>query len=116
MLCWFKNDETLKKIKRGKGVFTMNNYALVYIEWEDAYSLHSDWNTESEIASIMDDESFVVKQTGFLLKETDRFIVLANQLNPLKQSDSQFSGLHRIPKGTLRKIEKIKVVSSFSSD
>ena len=70
----------------------MNNYALVYIEWEDAYSLSSDWNTLEEITSLMDKECFIVCQTGFLLKETDDFIVLANQINPLKQSNIQFSG------------------------
>ena len=37
----------------------MNNYALVYIEWENAYSLSSDWNTLEKITSLMDKECFI---------------------------------------------------------
>lgn len=78
-------------------------YPLVYIEWEDAYSVPDHWYTEDEMTGILADESFVVKQTGFIIKETDSFIVLANQLNELNLSANQYSGLHRIPKGCLRK-------------
>lgn len=78
-------------------------YPLVYIEWEDAYSVPQEWHTEDQMMGILSDESFTVKQTGFIIKETDKFIVLANQLNELNLSDSQYSGLHRIPKGCLLK-------------
>lgn len=81
----------------------MKSNKLVYIEWEDAYSVPSGWQTKKEIGGILSNESFIVKQTGFVIKETKRFIVLANQVNYLKLSDSQYSGLHRIPKGCLRK-------------
>lgn len=78
-----------------------NKYPLVYIEWEDAYSVPQVWHTEEEMTGILADENFTVKQTGFVIKETDKFIVLANQLNELNLSENQYSGLHRIPKGCL---------------
>lgn len=80
-----------------------NKYPLIYIEWEDAYSVSQTWHTEDEMMGILADESFIIKQVGFVLKETDTFIVLANQLNELNLSENQYSGLHRIPKGCLRK-------------
>jgi len=86
-------------------------YPLVYIEWEDAYSVPEKWHTEDEMTGILDDECFTVKQTGFVIKETDMFIVLANQLNELNLSADQYSGLHRIPKGCLRK--RIDLISSL---
>ncbi|KGT09154.1 hypothetical protein NV63_09955 [Elizabethkingia anophelis] len=55
------------------------------------------------MTGILADECFIVKQVGFVIKETDTFIVLANQLNELNLSEDQYSGLHRIPKGCLRK-------------
>lgn len=80
-----------------------NRYPLVYIEWEDAYSVPMDWKIEEELTGILSDECFIIKQAGFILKETDEYVVLANQLNELNLSDDQFSGLHRIPIGCLRK-------------
>ncbi|MGG7437355.1 hypothetical protein ACQ7CU_04665 [Chryseobacterium arthrosphaerae] len=84
-------------------------YPLVYIEWEDSYSVPQNWHTEDEMTGILADESFIVKQTGFIIKETDSFIVLANQLNELNLSADQYSGLHRIPKGCLQK--RIEITS-----
>ncbi|KQT25869.1 hypothetical protein ASG22_03990 [Chryseobacterium sp. Leaf405] len=80
-----------------------DKYPLVYIEWEDAYSVPQEWHTEDQMTGILADECFTVKQTGFIIKETDKFIVLANVLNELNLSENQFSGLHRIPKGCLLK-------------
>lgn len=88
-----------------------NNYPLVYIEWEDAYSVPQEWNTAEDMTGILADESFIVRQVGFVLKETKTFIVLANMVNTLNLSDNQYSGLHRIPKGCLRKRIKLKVSS-----
>lgn len=81
----------------------ITKYPLVYIEWEDAYSVQMEWKIEDELTGILADECFIIKQSGFVLKETDEFIVLANQLNELNLSEDQYSGLHRIPKGCLRK-------------
>lgn len=78
-------------------------YPLVYIEWEDSYSVSQNWHTEDEMTGILANESFIVKQTGFIIKETASFIVLANQLNELNLSADQYSGLHRIPIGCLQK-------------
>lgn len=89
-----------------------DKYPLVYIEWEDAYSVPDTWHTEDQMTGILDDECFLVKQAGFVLKETKDFIVLANQVNELNLSTDQYSGLHRIPIGCLRK--KINL-TSFSS-
>jgi hypothetical protein len=89
-------------------------YPLVYIEWEDAYSIPMEWKDTDELTGILADECFIIKQSGFVLKETDEFIVLANQLNELNLSDDQYSGLHRIPKGCLRKKINLTLVSLMS--
>lgn len=86
-----------------------NRYPLVYIEWEDAYSVPQTWHTEEEMTGILADESFIVRQVGFILKETKTFIVLANMVNALNLSDNQYSGLHRIPKGCLLKRKNISI-------
>lgn len=87
-------------------------YPLIYIEWEDSYSVPQSWHTEEDMTGILADESSIVKQTGFIIKETDSFIVLANQLNELSLSADQYSGLHRIPKGCLKKKLELTFFSS----
>ncbi|SHG49418.1 hypothetical protein [Chryseobacterium sp. OV279] len=58
----------------------IKKYSPTYIEWEDVYSIPDELHTE-EMNGIFADESFTVLQAGFIIKETDSFIVLANQLN-----------------------------------
>jgi len=53
---------------------------LIYLEWEDAFTQGDGWMS----ADMLDDwknETFVVKQSGWVYDETDRHIILVGGFN-----------------------------------
>lgn len=65
----------LKDIK-----MSMTNYQhkLIYIEWADAYTC-DDWKTLDECFDWANDYKWIVKSVGWVLKETDKYILLASK-------------------------------------
>jgi len=83
---------------------------LKYIEWEDSYSVNTGWNDIEEILEHFENEILIIKQVGYVIKETDEYIILCNQLNHTCDGN-RYSGVHRVPKPLIKKEEII----SFSS-
>ena len=50
-----------------------NKFPLVLVVWDDAFSV-DEW---TPIEEIIDETSAVVRSAGFLIKETDKYLILA---------------------------------------
>lgn len=79
---------------------------LIYLEWEDACSLH-EWRHESQLLDWANNTEYMVKQVGWLIKETKRFIFIASRFSPgntyQEIYEDQYGMLQKIPKTWVRK-------------
>ena len=87
----------------------MKKYKLIYIEWEDAIS-NSGWKYSDEALEWVEKETSVVKHTGWIIKETKEYILLASRMI----DKSEFSGeslgqLQKIPKTWIRNRQVLKI-------
>lgn len=88
------------------------NYPLVYLEWEDVLASGADWKEEDETEEWMEDvnAAFTIYQTGFILKETKRYILLCSHYHPeTKIAPKQFGHLQKILKSLITKRKIIKI-------
>lgn len=59
----------------------MMTHPLIYIEWCDATAINSDWESiQTVIDYAKEDESWLVREVGFVLEETDEYLLLASQI------------------------------------
>jgi len=71
---------------------------LVYIEWCDAVS-NANWFDKKELDKWCEDESEIIKQVGWIYKETNEYIVLVSRLSESNNGAwKQFGSLQKIPK------------------
>lgn len=83
---------------------------LIYLEWADAISSGCVWITKDELEDWLDTSEWIIKQVGFVLKETDEFILLASHYKPEdKWGEEQYGHLQKIPKTWIRKRKVIKI-------
>jgi UV DNA damage repair endonuclease len=79
---------------------------LYYLEWIDAYQdSGGGWKTLEDIDEWLEKwGDFVIKQCGWIIKETDKFIVLASEKHPtVDDSEEQYSLIQKIPKTWIKK-------------
>ena len=74
----------------------------IYLEWEDASS-NDKWVGECDAMAWADAEGFVVKQTGFILKETKKSLTLCGGYHHYEDCEPQYHQLLKIPKSWIRK-------------
>ncbi|HTA26186.1 MAG TPA: hypothetical protein VK809_00235 [Bacteroidia bacterium] len=86
-----------------------SNYPAIYIEWCDAMSNNDSWETQDQIIAWADTENWVIRQVGFIIKETKEYILLASKYNP-QDTQIRVDGCIKIPKTWVR---KRKAISSF---
>ena len=56
-------------------------HPLIYIEWCDAATVNSDWQSiKAVIDYAKEDESWLVHEVGFVLEETDEYLLLSSQI------------------------------------
>ena len=80
-----------------------NNLKLVYIEWHDAFA-NIGWLTKKEMEDIADTEECIVKECGWIYKETKKEIVLfARYMPDGKGFIEQFGLVQKIPKTWIKK-------------
>ena len=73
---------------------------LIYIEWCDATSLSGDWETMADVIKWAETESsWLVHEVGFVLSETDEYLLLTSQITDKNQVGSGM----KIPKTWIRK-------------
>lgn len=85
---------------------------LEYIEWEDVLSAGSDWKDQAEVDEWCKDvnEAFTVKQCGFVVHETDRYIVLCSHYH--SETDivpAQYGHLQKILKSLILTRKTVKM-------
>jgi hypothetical protein len=74
---------------------------LIYLEWEDASGLNV-WMDADEVETYSRGH-FLVRQVGFVLKETPRYLLIAGQWIPEDDfHDEKFGDVTRIPKTWVR--------------
>ncbi len=76
---------------------------LIYIEWADAVS-NTTWFDDEMAVEWADNTEWVVKQVGWVIKETKEYICIASRR---KEEDTntvaQWGQLEKIPKTWIRK-------------
>jgi hypothetical protein len=77
-------------------------YPVIYIEWIDAHG-NTSWFSNEEIEGWIK-EDWYTQTVGFLIKETQKMIILAERHEPEKSANrtEQWGGVHKIPKTWIR--------------
>lgn len=70
---------------------------LIYVEWCDAIERTHGWISKEEALDWGKEANWIVKETGFLLKETKKYILLAARVSKYSDDDIQYSGIMKIP-------------------
>jgi len=78
---------------------------LIYIEWEDAFAMGNGWHTEEDIDETLK-KNFIVRETGYVYDENDKYLVIASQYAP---ESEQYGNITKIPKTWIRKRKTIKL-------
>lgn len=75
----------------------------IYIEWVDAIC-NPNWMTKEETTLWAEKSSWVIKEVGWLVKETKYYIHIASSWKVADDmTDEQFCNHHKIPKGWIVK-------------
>jgi len=77
---------------------------ILEIEWLDA-TTRSGWHSKEYWEKIA--KADLCKSTGYFFKSTKREISIALSTDP-EQGMSEFSDMHSIPKGCIKKIRRLK--------
>lgn len=86
--------------KRGK-------LELWYLEWCDAVNFSNEWSTAESIINWAESEDWLIRQAGYIVKETREYIVVASQYNPKSDSEDQYAEVTKIPKTWIRKRKRL---------
>ena len=76
---------------------------LIYLEWEDACSNDNGWLHEHAAINWANEYAFIVRQVGFILKETKTTITLTAGYQDDGEYEPQYHQVLKIPKGWIRK-------------
>lgn len=71
---------------------------IEYIEWGDACDCQETWVSKKKAIKWAKSMPYKMKQVGFIVKETKKYILLAST-----DGDTLLSGVTIIPKGWIRK-------------
>ena len=75
-------------------------YPAVLITWDDA-EVSNDWDVQNENAEL---EEALVETLGFLVKETEKYYLVASTL-----SGEHTNARTKIPKGMIKSIQNVKL-------
>ncbi len=84
---------------------------LVFVEWCDAVTYNDGWIDKESVLEWALNDDWVIKQSGFLIEENKKYIILASKYNPQEYTENKFSEITKIPKTW---IKKRKTIISFS--
>jgi len=74
---------------------------MTYLEWHDAHT-NNGWFTPEQVDRWAESD-WVIRECGWVIKETDKFIIFATAWKPPDEwTEEQFCSLHRIPKTWIR--------------
>lgn len=79
----------------------------VLIIWIDSTSLSNTWEDEEKALEFIEDE-FIVSQLGYILEETDKYILLCSRIGEFSQTKIKHYGdVFKIPKSCVLKIKQL---------
>lgn len=81
-------------------------YPLVRVYWHDAFN-RGWWHTEEELDEMLEDESFMVQNVGWLVRDTKNFIIVAARISD-RSDDPQYGLCEKLPRKMIEKIEVIE--------
>lgn len=82
----------------------------VYIEWCDAISYQKkSWVDIEEAKEWAKNDNWIVKQLGFIIQETDKYILLASELTEVKGESPDLGGVIKIPTTWIIKRQNLKI-------
>lgn len=82
-------------------------YPLVYIEWCDAIDASLEWMTPKNGRDWGKNNDWIIKQVGFILKETNKYILIFSKHNPHEGDSGMINNLTKIPKTWIIKRKEI---------
>lgn len=82
---------------------------LYYIEWADALTFYDEWRDRESICERYKNDDWIIRQAGYILKETKKYIIIASKYNPQEADKDRFAEITKIPKTWIRKKKKITV-------
>lgn len=88
-------------------------YPLIYIEWCDALEGSGGWMQIDGAIEWCHNEDWLIKQSSFLIEETDEYLFLSSKINPQKDGNIMLGGLLKVPKTWIRR--RIDLSESISS-
>lgn len=80
----------------------------IYIEWCDAVEKDYGWSSKAEVLEWAKTDNWVIKQYGFIVEETDKYIVLATRYSEDKDGEIMFGGIIKIPSTWILNKESLK--------
>ncbi len=77
---------------------------LIYIEWEDSMTRSDGWWTLKEAQKWAEEERYLVRECGWLIKEDKEFITLSTKFSDVTEhAEKMYCILHKIPRTWIRK-------------
>ena len=80
---------------------------LIYLEWCDATSRPDAWVDIKEAIEWGRDSSWVIKSVGWVLEETDKYILMSSKMGK-EEAVGLVGGLFKIPKTWIMKRKELK--------
>lgn len=78
------------------------DWELSYIEWEDAIAL-TGWMSEKETMKWFKNQSMTVKQIGWIVTETKKYIGIVSRISDWGEGEKEFGQIQKIPKTWIRR-------------
>jgi len=82
-----------------------NKLKLVYIEWGDAIS-NTGWMNKEDILKWGENNTWLVKNIGWVIKETKLYILLASKYS---EETNEYGLIHKIPRTWIKVMKTIKI-------
>ena len=87
----------------------VKKYKLVQIGWADAIENLHGWHTIKKALKWAKDDDWIVHHVGWILKETDDYILICNKRNSASAGrKTTYSGLFKIPKPWILYCKELK--------
>ena len=88
----------------------MKTPQLIYLEWYDAISNSDGWKNYNEAINWSQNANWLVQESGFLIEETNDYILLANKIVAETDDSELLLGiLKKIPKPWIKKRINLKI-------
>ena len=82
---------------------------LIYIEWSDALA-NANWFTKSQAEEWANESDWIIRQVGWVVKETTKYIVIASSWKPEDSwTEEQLHLMQKIPKTWIKKRKVLKI-------